>query len=87
MSLNAFKLAVLGLAAIAPTIEASQGPSCRCFPGDNCWPSVSTWNAFNQSVDGRLVATEPLAVPCHVPSYDAKKCNTLKEGWLLPEEQ
>jgi hypothetical protein len=88
LSLNTLKIgAFLGLAAIAPTIAASESSSCRCLPGDDCWPSVSTWKAFNQSVDGRLVATVPLATPCHVPSYDEKKCAALKEGWLLPEEQ
>ncbi|OGM44768.1 FAD binding domain protein [Aspergillus bombycis] len=86
-SLNTLKLgAVLGLVAIAPAIEASDSSSCRCFPGDDCWPSVSTWDAFNQSVDGRLVATVPLAAPCHAPNYDEEKCEVLKDGWLLPEE-
>ncbi|KAJ5775074.1 FAD binding domain protein [Penicillium nucicola] len=78
--------AFLGLVLIAPTIQAAREPSCRCFPGDDCWPSVSTWNTFNQSVNGRLVATVPLATACHAPSYDSQKCNALKEGWLLPEE-
>ncbi|KAJ5633111.1 FAD binding domain protein [Penicillium lividum] len=84
---NTSKLtALLFLTAIAPTSRASRSSTCRCFPGDDCWPSTLTWNAFNQSVDGRLVATEPLAAPCHVPSYDEKTCKVLKEGWLLPEE-
>ncbi|KAJ5085929.1 hypothetical protein N7532_010700 [Penicillium argentinense] len=78
--------AFLGLAVILPSIAASDSSSCRCFPGDDCWPSVSTWNSFNQSVDGRLIATVPLATPCHAPEYNEKKCETLKEGWLLPEE-
>jgi hypothetical protein len=88
LSLKTLKLGVfIGLVAIAPSIEASGNSSCRCFQGDDCWPSVSTWNAFNQSVDGRLVATVPLATPCHTPNYNAKKCEVLKNGWLLPEEQ
>ena len=88
LSGNILKLgAVLGLAVLAPATETAGSSSCRCFPGDDCWPSVATWNAFNQSVDGRLVATVPLATPCHTPNYDAKTCKVLKEGWLLPEEQ
>ncbi|KAJ5784237.1 FAD binding domain protein [Penicillium pulvis] len=87
LSLKAFKLgAFLSLVAIAPVTQAFEAASCRCFPTDDCWPSTSTWNAFNQSVDGRLVATEPLAIPCHAPSYNEEKCNILKEGWLLPRE-
>ncbi|RMZ37648.1 hypothetical protein AFCA_001903 [Aspergillus flavus] len=86
-SLSTLKLgAFLGLAAIAPSIEAADSSSCRCFPGVDCWPSVSTWDAFNQSVDGRLVATVPLATPCHTPNYDQTKCEALKEDWLLPED-
>lgn len=88
LSSNAFKLgAFLSLLAVAPVTQAFEGASCRCFPTDDCWPSTSTWNAFNQSVDGRLVATEPLAIPCHAPSYNEEICNTLKEDWLLPKEQ
>ncbi|OQD79836.1 hypothetical protein PENANT_c043G07633 [Penicillium antarcticum] len=83
----AFKIgAILGLAAIPPPIQAFEGASCRCLPGDDCWPSTLVWNAFNQSVDGRLVATEPLAIHCHAPSYNSTQCNTLREGWLLPKE-
>ncbi|KAJ5881698.1 FAD binding domain protein [Penicillium soppii] len=87
LSLKIFNIgAFFGLAAVAPTFAASESASCRCLPEDDCWPSVSTWNAFNQSVDGRLVATVPLATPCHVPTYNEKTCAALKEGWLLPEE-
>ncbi|KAJ5221507.1 FAD binding domain protein [Penicillium citrinum] len=87
LALNNLKIGVfLGLAAIAPAIGASESSSCRCLPGDDCWPSVSTWNAFNQSVGGRLVATVPLATPCHVPSYNEEECAALKKSWELPEE-
>jgi len=88
LALNNLKIGVfLGLAAIVPAIGASESSSCRCLPGDDCWPSVSTWNAFNQSVGGRLVATVPLATPCHVPSYNEEECAALKKSWELPEEQ
>lgn len=77
---------LLGLFAISATTEATSG-SCKCFPGDKCWPSTSTWNAFNQSIDGRLIATKPLATSCHGPDYDAESCSVLKDRWFLPEEQ
>lgn len=78
---------IFGLLATAPTVEASQDPTCRCFPGDECWPSVSTWNALNQSIDGRLIKTVPLATPCHTPNYDEDKCETLRNGWNKTNEQ
>ncbi|KAJ5947494.1 FAD binding domain protein [Penicillium verhagenii] len=87
--LNTLKVgALFGLTTLALSVQASESSSseCRCFPGDDCWPSTSVWNAFNQSVDGRLVATVPLATPCHTPHYDEEACASLKTGWDLPEE-
>lgn len=81
-----FKQGVLGLLALRSSTGASDS-SCKCFPGDECWPSTSTWESFNKTIDGRLVATVPLASPCHTPNYDAGECNVLKEGWTMPEEQ
>lgn len=62
--------------------------SCRCFPGDLCWPTVSEWAAFNETVGGRLVATQPLAAVCHYDvflAYDAEACAALVDVWDLPE--
>ncbi|KAJ6024875.1 FAD binding domain protein [Penicillium herquei] len=89
LSLNTLKVgALLGLVAIASSVHGSESSSneCRCFPTDDCWPSVSVWNAFNQSVDGRLVATVPLATACHTPHYNKETCEDLREGWDMPEE-
>ncbi|KAJ5279618.1 FAD binding domain protein [Penicillium angulare] len=87
MSFYSLKLGIfLGLVVSAPLIQAFGDSPCRCFPGDECWPSVETWDGFNQSVDGRLVATVPLATPCHAPNYNLLECESLKNGWLLPEE-
>ncbi|KAL2259518.1 hypothetical protein VTK26DRAFT_6786 [Humicola hyalothermophila] len=58
--------------------------SCKCFPGDSCWPSVRDWDALNQTVGGRLVATVPLARPCHDPHYDPVRCQVLRDGWQDP---
>ena len=66
---------------------AAQNQSCRCFPGDACWPSTGIWDQFNQTIDGRLIATVPLATPCHAPNYDAVVCNALREEWEDPEVQ
>lgn len=74
---------VLTLASVA---TAASG-QCRCFPGDPCWPSSDLWHQFNQTVDGRLIATVPLATPCHAPNYDAAVCQTLRGEWQEPEVQ
>ncbi|RAR01728.1 FAD-binding-like protein [Stemphylium lycopersici] len=36
-----------------------------CLPGQPCWPSTEDWNAFNQSISGRLRLTIPWAAPCY----------------------
>lgn len=61
--------------------------SCKCFPGDACWPSETQWNALNITVQGRLIATVPLGSPCHDPDYDADKCAELQSRWQYSEVQ
>ncbi|KAG6367111.1 hypothetical protein INS49_001293 [Diaporthe citri] len=55
---------------------------CRCFPGDECWPSDAEWSSLNATVGGRLIATVPLGSPCHDPYYDEDQCAYLREQWL-----
>ncbi|KAL4960182.1 FAD-dependent oxidoreductase [Aspergillus stella-maris] len=71
-----------GVLALAP---ANGNCACRCMPGDECWPSTSVWSQFNETIDGRLVATVPLGTPCHGETYDAEVCDALKSEWTLPE--
>ena len=64
--------------------------TCRCFPGDPCWPSPAVWNSFNASLDGKLVATVPLAVSCHrefdgTLTYDEAMCTQLQQEWTSPQ--
>ena len=73
------------LALLAVSTQAST--TCRCFPGDACWPSANVWTEFNQTIDGQLVKTIPLGTPCHAPNYNAAECATLRDAWTVPEEQ
>lgn len=85
-------VALLGLARIATSISLSprndSTTSCRCFPGDACWPSSQQWASFNKTVGGQLVATVPIASACHngFPgvSYDAEKCAYIQANWDEP---
>ena len=61
--------------------------SCRCMPSDTCWPTVQEWSRFNVSLGGKLIATVPLASPCHVPHYDASTCQYLQKNWNIPSLQ
>ncbi|EQL01325.1 FAD binding domain-containing protein [Ophiocordyceps sinensis CO18] len=73
---------------VTPSFPGSNASHCKCLPGDECWPSKTEWAAFNATVGGRLVATAPLASPCHYDAsaaYDAEECAALKNAWGFPE--
>lgn len=75
-----------------PLLKATPGtnsysPSCRCLPGDDCWPSPQEWARLNATVQGRLIATVPLGAPCHDPTYNATECSYLQAEWPFPEIQ
>jgi hypothetical protein len=61
--------------------------SCKCFPGDTCWPSEKEWDAFNATVGGSLIKTVPLGSPCHEPHYDQARCEELTSEWMRPPLQ
>lgn len=71
-------------------ITSTATKRCRCFPGDACWPSNASWNSLNQTVGGRLIATTPLAAPCHFDAfaqYNGSACKSLQEAWFWPRIQ
>ena len=66
---------------------AAGNKTCKCFPGDACWPSEQEWSNFNSTVGGRLIKTVPLGSPCHYPDYDPALCEVLQSEWLFPPVQ
>jgi len=63
---------------------------CKCFPGDDCWPTVEEWSHFNFTIGGRLISTVPLAAACHDDAWDSHNdaaCAELQNNWLDPETQ
>jgi len=73
------------LAAGLLSAGAFATPSCRCFPGEPCWPSARAWRSLNSTVGGRLIETVPLAKACHDPSLDPAQCQALQERWQFPD--
>ena len=73
-------LSALGLLSLA--VGAQSQPRRRCAFGDDCWPSVDTWNQFNATVGGRLIRSVPSAAVCHTQRYNAKQCAVAKSSWL-----
>lgn len=83
---SAAYVGLLGLFGLYGTVVATSS-SCRCFPGDKCWPSTQEWDALNSTVSGRLIASVPIGTPCHVPNYDEAKCKFLQDNWRDPALQ
>ncbi|TVY19102.1 FAD-linked oxidoreductase ZEB1 [Lachnellula arida] len=67
--------------------SASTFQNCKNIPGDAGWPAESDWDALNKTVEGRLIATVPIAHVCHDPTYLNQSCNTVREAWGLPDLQ
>lgn len=69
-----------------PTKPPGPKGSCRCFPGELCWPSVSDWNSLNKTVGGRLVRAIPPGAVCYdsfegTPTRDDAKCAEVAAQW------
>ncbi|TDZ67337.1 FAD-linked oxidoreductase ZEB1 [Colletotrichum trifolii] len=71
--------------AAAGVLPKRADDSCRCLPGDACWPSTDSWNTLNTTVGGKLIATVPIGSVCHDPNYDEAACTALRNSWTLPE--
>ncbi|KAK0635728.1 hypothetical protein B0T17DRAFT_503232 [Bombardia bombarda] len=79
-------LTLLSAASLISTgVLAAPSSDCKCFPGDACWPAASRWNALNSTVGGRLIATVPLASPCHSPNFNNATCQSLRDQWQYPD--
>lgn len=72
---------------VSNNIRQVKEQSCRKLPHDEDWPTQETWAALNATVDGKLIATVPLASSCHDPNYDAAKCDPLRENWEYAQTQ
>jgi len=60
---------------------------CRNIVSDPGWPGPQDWARLNKTVDGRLIATVPIAVSCHNPNYHQTECQILKEKWAFSDTQ
>ncbi|KAK4223736.1 Tetrahydrocannabinolic acid synthase [Podospora fimiseda] len=67
-----------GLAATIPRTS-----KCKAVPGSDDWPSLETWTAFNQSIQGRLIKPTPPGAVCHSdhPAYNFDQCQVVQTAW------
>lgn len=102
MRSQAFGLGLLGALSLAgtgyasPTYGSNSTRGCKAIPGDAAWPSEKQWNALNETVGGRLVATQLLGSMCHkesrpkllsIEGYNDTACEDLKGDYDLLETQ
>lgn len=75
---------LLALSLLPALQGVSASSSCRCVPGDDCWPSNDDWNDFNSTLDGRLIRTVPPASVCYPdePNHDPETCQTVLSEWI-----
>ena len=62
---------------------AGRNATCKVFPGDAEWPSADTWSQFNQTLNGSLIQTVPLAASCYSdwPEYNTEQCDAITAAW------
>jgi len=68
---------------LLPTTWNGTKYGCKCYPGDDCWPTRGDWGELNKTVDGNLAVIAPPGAVCHESfkgllgtsrTYDAAKC-------------
>jgi len=62
---------------------AATDPGYNCRPGQKCWPSWQEWQQLNNTVNGHLYSTIPMAAPCYEnsTSYNAGVCNVVESNY------
>ncbi|XXH05344.1 hypothetical protein Hte_011770 [Hypoxylon texense] len=94
-----YQVSLLSLLVLSAAITVrNYGPNatiarCRTIPHDDSWPSQDDWDALNQTVGGKLIATVPIAAPCHnslfgqtnLSRFSESECDALRNVWYYPE--
>ncbi|KAF3047756.1 hypothetical protein E8E12_011612 [Didymella heteroderae] len=58
---------------------------CKTNPLDPSWPTTDEWNALNQSTNGVLIHSRPVASSCYDgnPFESTTSCAHVQENWFL----
>lgn len=77
-------LSAICLALVLPAvIQTAPQPYCKPIVGSAEWPSLSDWQALNNSVSGRLITPVPPGLVCQTNSsvYSAEACGIVLAQW------
>ncbi|KAL0069621.1 hypothetical protein AAF712_003279 [Marasmius tenuissimus] len=77
----------LSFVVSGPTLSslAFEDRSCKILPSDDAWPDQGVWDAFNTSVDGRLIKVVPDGSPCHDPEFNEDLCEAVRENLFVSQ--
>lgn len=78
-------LVLFSLICASQQIALQSSKLCKPLSTSDSWPSAYTWQAFNTSISGTLLAAVPPAIVCDTArphSYDRTACARVGEGWL-----
>ncbi|CAI6338248.1 unnamed protein product [Periconia digitata] len=70
-------LATLTAIPIAAFTGLAQAAAPYCLPNDACFPSEPELQAFNSSLNGKLIRNTPYGAPCYAATYDAAACKDI----------
>ncbi|KAK4201358.1 6-hydroxy-D-nicotine oxidase [Triangularia verruculosa] len=85
---------------LVPRTWEGKSYGCKCYFGDECWPTPKRWKALNATVGGNLAVIVPPESACHnffngtlgtIPTYDTAKCaevtaNYPSEQWINEQD-
>ncbi|KAH6692456.1 isoamyl alcohol oxidase [Plectosphaerella plurivora] len=76
--------------ALIPRSIDGQEYACKCYPGEDCWPAQTAWDALDAEVDGNLQLHVPPEAACYntfdgllgsIETYDKEKCDDVTAKW------
>lgn len=72
-------------AALFAAKVSAYNQTCKTTPLDATWPSIEHWAALNESIDGSLLRTRPVAASCYnQATANSTTCNTAIANWTQP---
>lgn len=74
---------ILSCAFALEATAAVNQTQCKANPLDSTWPRYSQWQALNESIDGALISTSPVAASCwNNSSFESPySCQTVESNW------
>ena len=89
-ALAAAALLAPGLAELVPREWDGAQWECKCYHGDDCWPTEEEWSSLNDAVGGNLKVHVPVEAVCHntfegplgtLETYDEAACAEVESSY------